>query len=187
MKRVRQPAADPIRKARFREAAREIVGKDRSDRKHGFAVDTAGAIARALERAYRQGFADAQSDAPAVPVAVADTAETLEWALIPPRPRTAFWDICLFALGRGDTPEDAARLVPATTERGTPGWQLILKDQPAHDRAIGEKTIRPLIRLGLLESADGAPERLMISTRGRATWRRFLERGGQFPEDLTTL
>jgi hypothetical protein len=52
---------------------------------------------------------------------------------------------------------------------------------------IGEKTIRPLIRLGLLESAGGAPERLMISTRGRATWRRFLERGGQFPEDLTSL
>lgn len=185
MKRFRQPAADPIRKARFREAAREIVGKDRTDRKDGFAVDTAGAIARAMERAYRQGFADAQSDAPAVPVAVADTAEALEWALIPPR--TAFWDICLFALGRGDTPEDAAHLVPATTKRDTPGWQLILRDQPTHDRVIGEKTIRPLLRLGLLESAGGAPERLVISTRGKATWRRFLERGRQFPEDLTSL
>jgi hypothetical protein len=150
-------------------------------------VDTAGAIARAMERACRQGFADAQSDAPAVPMAVADTAEALEWALIPPRPRTAFWDICLFALGRGDTSDEAAYLVPATTERGTPGWQMILKDQPTHDRVIGEKTIRPLLRLGLLESADGAPERLLISTRGRATWRCFLERGGQFPEDLTSL
>jgi hypothetical protein len=44
-----------------------------------------------------------------------------------------------------------------------------------------------MIRLGLLEIADEGPERLVISTRGRATWRRFLERGGQFPEDLTSL
>jgi hypothetical protein len=57
---VRRPDADPIRKARFREAAREIVAKDRLDRKYGFPVDTAGAVARTMERAYRQGFADAQ-------------------------------------------------------------------------------------------------------------------------------
>jgi hypothetical protein len=183
MKRSRQPDADPIRKARFREAARAIVAKDRDDRKYGFAVDTAGAIARAMERAYRQGFADAQEP----PKAVADAAESLEWALIPPRPRTAFWDICLFALGRGDTPEDAAHLVPATTEHGTPGWQLILGDRATRDRVIGEKTIRPLLRLGLLEIADEASERLFILTRGKATWRHFLERGGQFPEDLTDI
>lgn len=187
MKRSRQPEADPIRKARFREAARAIVAKDRDDRKHGFAVDTAGAIARAMERAYRQGFADAQSETPAPPGSGADAAEALEWVLIPPRPRTAFWDICLSALGRGDTPEDAAHLVPATTERGTPGWQQVQPDQPSPDKPIGEKTIRPLLRLGLLEIADGAPERLRISARGRATWRRFLQRGGQFPEDLTDI
>jgi hypothetical protein len=29
--------------------------------------------------------------------------------------------------------------------------------------------------------ADGAPERLRISARGKATWRRFLQRGGQLP------
>ncbi|MGH7097941.1 MAG: hypothetical protein ACREE4_09830 [Stellaceae bacterium] len=157
MKRSRQPEADPIRKARFREAARAIVAKDRDDRKHGFAVDTAGAIARAMERAYRQGFADAQSETPAPPGSGADAAEALEWALIPPRPRTAFWDICLSALGRGDTPEDAAHLVPATTERGTPGWQQVQPDQPSPDKPIGEKTIRPLLRLGLLEIAGGRP------------------------------
>jgi hypothetical protein len=186
MKRTRQPAADPIRKARFRETAREIVGKDRTDRKYGFAVDTAGAIARAMERAYRQGFADAQSETAAPPASGADAVEALQWALIPPRPRTAFWDICLFAIGRGDTPEDAAHLIPTLTERGTPGWQLILRDRPTRDRVIGEKTIRPLLRLGLLEIADEASEHLVISTRGKATWRRYLERGGQFPEDLTT-
>ncbi len=61
-RRPRTPAADPHRKANFREEARGIVAKDRYDRKYGHAVDTAGAIARALERAYKQGFADAQDD-----------------------------------------------------------------------------------------------------------------------------
>jgi hypothetical protein len=61
-RRRRTPVADPHRKANFREEARGIVAKDRYDRKYGHAVDTAGAIARALERAYKQGFADAQDD-----------------------------------------------------------------------------------------------------------------------------
>ena len=42
---------DPRRKARFREIARGIVAKDRYNRKYGIAVDTAGAIAQALEHA----------------------------------------------------------------------------------------------------------------------------------------
>ena len=54
--RPQTTAADPHRKANFREEARGIVAKDRYDRKYGHAVDTAGAIARALERAYKQGF-----------------------------------------------------------------------------------------------------------------------------------
>jgi hypothetical protein len=150
-------------------------------------VDTTGAIARALERAYRQGFAAAQAEAPAPPKAVAGTAESLEWALIPPRPRTAFGSLGLSAFDRDDGPEGAAHLVPATTERGTPGWQLVRPDQPSPGKSIGEKTIRPLLRLGLLEIADGAPARLLISAHGKATWRRFLQGGGQFLEDLTDI
>jgi hypothetical protein len=52
---MKKPRADVYRKVRFRELAREIVGKDRHDRRAGYAVDTAGSIARALERAYRDG------------------------------------------------------------------------------------------------------------------------------------
>jgi hypothetical protein len=90
-----RPGADPFRKIRYREAAREIVAKDRYDRKKGFAVDTAGAIARALERAYRQGLEDARSDRPQVPK-IDDADGPVEWVLIPPRPRSAFWSICLY-------------------------------------------------------------------------------------------
>ena len=52
---------DPYRKARFREIARGIVAKDRYNRKYGIAVDTAGGIANALERAYRDGVHDART------------------------------------------------------------------------------------------------------------------------------
>ncbi len=93
----RKPAKTSSRTATFREAARGIVAKDRYDRRIGFSVDTAGAIARALERAYTQGFADAQAP-PAqssTPQAKDDANGPVEWVLIPPRPRNAFWTICL--------------------------------------------------------------------------------------------
>ena len=182
---VRRPDADPIRKARFRESARAIVAKDRHDRKYGLPVDTAGAVARAMERAYREGFADAQGE-PAMPAA-SDVAagQTIDWALIPPRPRNAFWTICLFILGKGERTDGAGHLVPATTERDTAGWRLIWPGGNFEEKPLGERTIVPLVRLGLLELADDGPERLLVSARGRATWWRFLERGGQYPEDLT--
>ena len=182
---VRRPDADPIRKARFREAAREIVAKDRHDRKYGFPVDTAGAVARAMERAYRQGFVEAQGEQSMLAADDVQAGDAIDWALIPPRPRTAFWTICLFVLGKGERTDGAGHLVPATTERGTPGWRLVLPSGNFEKNPLGEKTIVPLVRLGPLELAVGAPERLLVSARGRATWWRFLERGGQYPEDLT--
>src|SRR3546814_17675698 len=71
---------DPRRKARFREIARGIVAKDRYNRKYGIAVDTAGAIAQALERAYRDGVRD--DPAAAFQAPEQDDAGPLEWALI---------------------------------------------------------------------------------------------------------
>ena len=88
--RPRQPNADPLRKIRFREAARAIVAKDRYDRKYGRAVDTAGAIARAMEQAYRQGFETAQLERPVPSSKPPDAEDALDWVLIPPTPRSAF-------------------------------------------------------------------------------------------------
>ena len=59
-----KPGKTPHRTAAFRETARDIVHKDRYDRRAGMSVDTAGAIARALERAYVQGFVDAHNNHP---------------------------------------------------------------------------------------------------------------------------
>ena len=175
---------DPRRKARFREIAREIVAKDRHDRKHGFTVNTAGAIAQALERAYRDGARESATG----PSPVAEQPDTgpVEWALIPPRPRNAFWSICLFTLGRDAGRPRDGHLAPAVTERGTPGWTLVVPGHSPHE-VIGDRTITPLVRLGLLEPAPDLPLRLLLAERGCETWSNFCRQGGQFPEDLTDI
>ncbi len=189
--RPQKPKPDERRKVRFREEARAIVAKDRYDRKYGLAVDTAGAISRALERAYRQGVEEAlvgpteTAPAPASPDPT-DPSGPIDWVMIPPRPRTAFWSICLFILGKSESQERAGYLEPAVSARGTPAWRLIASND-RDIKVIAEKTILPLVRLGLiaLNDDEDRSQRLLISDSGRATWKLFLERGGRFPDDLT--
>ncbi len=183
-KQAKRRQSDPYRKARFREIAREIVAKDRYNRKYGMSVDTAGAIANALEKAYREGFASGQSG-PAPAIEYPDDGPT-DWALIPPRPRNAFWTICLFTLSRGDKPARGGYLVPAITERGTSGWMLVLPER-TYEYSFGNRTIAPLMRLGLLEADAKDPARRIVSKRGEETWGQFILRGGRCPEDLTDL
>lgn len=181
-----QAQTDPDRKARFREEARGIVYKDRYDRRYRRSVDTAGAIARALERAWREGFAAAQRDN-AIP-STSTTADDgpIAWHLIPPRPRTAFWTICLWFIGKNSTHIDrGSMLIPGVTPRGTPGWTLVRDPACTDHDTIADRTIQPLIRLGLLEMSPAAERRLLVTPRGRRTWGAFLARGGQYPEDLT--
>ncbi|WP_253203560.1 hypothetical protein [Methylosinus sp. KRF6] len=89
--------------------------------------------------------------------------------------------------GRVDAPGSGGYFVPVTTVRGTAGWSLFLPKRDFYEKELGERTIIPLVRLGLLELAADEPSRLLLSTRGEATWRRFLERGGRFPEDLSNI
>lgn len=175
---------DPRRKARFREIARAIVAKDRSDRKYGLTVDTAGAIAQALERAYRDGV----RDGPAAPSTVPEQSDTgpVEWALIPPRPREAFWSLCLSIMGSDGHQVRDGHLASAVTERGTPGWAIVTARR-GPDRVVGDRSIAPLIRLGLLQQPPDLPVRLLLTERGRATWLLFCQRGGRYPEDLTDI
>ena len=89
-----------------------------------------------------------------------------------------------FPARRRLTTEAAGHLVPAATPRGLPGWQLVWRN--GFEKPFGGATILPLLRLGLLGAVHGSDQRLVVSALGRATWRRFLERGGQHPEDLTS-
>ncbi|MBF7013873.1 hypothetical protein QUC32_03450 [Novosphingobium resinovorum] len=181
---LRTAYADPRRKARFREIARGIVAKDRYNRKHGLAVDTAGAIAQALERAYRDGTRVDPSDA--APAAELSDTDPLEWALIPPRPRDAFWTICLFTLGREIDEARDGYLAPTVTERGTPGWLLVVEGYRP-EKAMGDRTIAPLVRLRLLGLRPDDSGCLIVTERGSETWQRFCHLGGRYPEDLTDI
>ena len=136
--RHQKPKPDVRRKARFREEAREMVAKDRYDRKYGLTVDTAGAI------------------------------------------------ICMFILGKSEAQKREGYLMPAITARGTPAWRLMTSND-RDIKVIAEKTILPLVRLGLIamNNDEGQSQRLLITDSGRATWKLFLERGGRFPEDFT--
>ena len=155
-----KPGKNPHRTAAFRETARDIVHKDRYDRRAGMSVDTAGAIARALERAYVQGFIDAQQPSTAAienapeasRTSSGRSAEAIEWILIPPRPRDAFWTICLFALGREMpiTENASEHLVAVQRPSGRPGWLLVSRD--GLEKPFGHATILPLIRLGIARS-----------------------------------
>src|SRR5450631_4282135 len=101
LKRQRAPAkAD--RQRQFRETARDILHMAKVKR-HGEAVDTASAVARAMAQAYRLGFDDALKQATGFPsgaidanvgVPIDDQDDAMVWARIPPRTRGTFWSIC---------------------------------------------------------------------------------------------
>lgn len=183
---IPRPRKDVSRTAQFRDVARKIVSKDRSDRRDGFSVDMAGAITRALERAFREGFvacqeADQEAESPV------ETKEAgngpLDWMLLPIRPRNAFWTCCLFIIGESGQEEGEGYLRPATTVRGTPGWRLIVKDARNLTDEFGNRSIQPLLRLGLLQPLRATPDLLRISSLGYETWMAFRARGGRYPED----
>ena len=108
----------------------------------------------------------------------------IDWDLIRPRPRGAFWNICIFVLGRDGHDKRPGYLAPAITERQTPGWRLILPDSKDDDKVIGAASIRPLANLSLLAADKNCPDRLVISEIGEMTWHQFCSRGGRFPDDF---
>lgn len=57
---------------------------------------------------------------------------------VPPRPRAAFWTICLFMLGKGKRRAGEGRLMPAVTGRGTSEWKLTLPAGMSRPSRAGE-------------------------------------------------
>jgi len=105
----------------------------------------------------------------------------LDWALIPQRPRTAFWRICVFCGGRGKLSSSGVYLIEAVTPRGTQGWRLMTSQKCDRD-VIGGTTINVLVGLELIAApAIPPPPCPLITNRGYLTWKQFLERGGRFP------
>jgi hypothetical protein len=170
---------DQRRKATFREIGRQIIRSDRERRKYGLTVDTTGSIARALERAYQQGRRDEHEGSTRKEASTGTEAdEAIEWILIPPRPRGAFWTICLWMLGRepwpeGRRPTGSLKLIQVAPAKAT-RWLLNITfpDSPAKEfqETFGENTIRPLVRLGLLRPCSEDLNALDLTKKGRTTW-----------------
>src|ERR1700733_1573336 len=177
------------RKRQFRETARNILHVAKAKRRLGDAVDTAGAVARAMEQAYRLGFEEALQGPvaaganPGIAPVETPCSGAMNWTLIPPRTRSTFWSICLAALGREGRTETPSYLESAPTRRGTLAWQLVVPDRRTYEKSVGDGTIVTLIRLGLLEEADDET-RVVLSDYGIRTWNHFCERGGHWPDDL---
>lgn len=165
---------DQMRKAHFKEEARVIVSNDRDARKYGRTVDTAGNIARAMERAYKLGKDDQTKGEPFV--IPTKRRGALHWPLIPPSSRRAFQSLCFSILGSLNH-KPAASIVHhilSVDWKGTRKWALCtVKDDHNEFGELdtwGEKSIKPLIRDGLLEYVDGNKDALRISKKGEATW-----------------
>ncbi len=173
-----------MRAAAFRDEARDIIRQDRDDRRDGRSVDTAGVVARALERAYRLGFEEAQGEPGRGSRASTSNAGT--WELVPRRPRSVvLWHVCLVLLGDGTRPEVEGRLFPARISAGGSGWRLAAAvDGPALGigRTFAERDVAVLRRLGLLAAGEGRLGGLALTTLGRTTWRTAVEAAGRYPD-----
>ena len=183
------PPGDANRKRQFRETARDILHMAKVKRQFGEAVDAAGAVARAMEQAYRLGFEDALKGAAESEAAEASTQpdpahnDAMRWTLIPPRTRGTFWSICLAALGREGRTATSSYLESVPTREGRLAWQLVVPEHQPYEKRVGDGTIITLCRLGLLEEGDDET-RVVLSEYGIRTWNRFCERGGHWPDDL---
>lgn len=153
------------RRAAFREIARAIVRTDRERRKFGLTVDTGGAVARALERAFQAGMAMKHAHAHR---GHTDTRPT-EWLDIPPRPRIALWSICLWSLGTEtpSSPEATAHFVFRNRQ-----WAIHVDSREiSEERGYGDRTVKPLVKLGLLAATGPNLDCLGLTDLARRIWR----------------
>ncbi len=168
--RPRKASPDPGRMALFLEEARAIVHKDRYLRKHRASVDTAGAIARACERAYKAGFVDAQVAAPTPPVEASGAENDLAWSRLPTLFRDTFLMICLAIHDKAPANPFAGYLVAVPNPRGRGRrWALRLPDG-RNAPLFPNRAVLGLLRHGLLRQDDAYPSHLILGERGQFLW-----------------
>lgn len=164
------------RLAEFKEIARNVVWNDREKRKYGYSVDTAGAITRALEKAYQRGRKEERDGAPSYPDRTPGS--PIEWKLIPSLPRRAFWSVCLFILGRSEKekPSQGGLELIRDERDGKLRWVIIRSwsEPNKYDLSFswGPRAIQTLIKLGLLIPTED--RKLEISELGKRTWNQAL-------------
>ncbi|WP_443749461.1 hypothetical protein [Asticcacaulis solisilvae] len=164
------PTIDPIIRARFKEAARRIIAKDRSARRTGASQNTIGEIERALVKAYLIGAGDLvmPSTAEKSPLAVT-------WETLPPRAR-AILDFMTFCLSErfpgGARKIDRLALADASDRR----WHIRSADGTLSDFSFGESGVKALSRLGLIAEDPDVPTDRVVTEAGIETAKAYWER-----------
>ncbi|MCA1371565.1 hypothetical protein I6F15_30255 [Bradyrhizobium sp. BRP14] len=51
----------------------------------------------------------------------------------------------------------------------------------SYEKLFGDRTIAPLLQLGLIEKASDDPAHRLVSRRGTETWSQFIERAVNIP------
>ena len=145
------------------------------------AVDTAGAVARAMERAYRQGFEDAQSERRRRSGSLPKPRR--RWTgSDPAKAEKRFLDaVPLHVWGARGSRNALAIGCPRSPSGGTPGWKLVSPDGGLETTIAGRGRSFLSSGWGLWSSPPTCPRGCSISDLGRATWRLFLKRGGEIP------
>lgn len=182
---LHNPAA---RKGVFREVARDILRKDRDGRKYGVSQDTGGAIARALEQAYKLGLVHAVEGEMTGRPKSSDHNAPLAWTSLPSRPRAAFDSIVRFNWIVVLAPN--AKPFAAQSDLWACYWDwgerksAEARIELARTYAIA--TLQPIVRIGLMEESivKGATF-LQITAKGRDTWERGIRDGHLLPRRTT--
>ncbi|MFG6573458.1 hypothetical protein ACGYLO_17840 [Sulfitobacter sp. 1A13353] len=190
-----KPAPANTRSKTFRAWARDISQAVKQKRDFGRSVDINGEMARAMERAYQQGFEDRASGRnplgeskvtgkPRKPNAATDPNDPtpLDRDDISDKIHGAFYSICLHKWGlrehEHETPKTAVYMQDEVSyDFGKePRWRLIAHSKSHDEKGLAHRTLMQLVKIGLLyeveidHDAFRTRNLLALSPKGDATY-----------------
>lgn len=175
-------ASPDLRKIRFKEIAKEIISRDRDYRKAGVSVDTAGSVARALEKAFKLGQQVAFGEIKPAPKNAAVNSIYMEWRAIPIRSRDALDTIFRYGY---------VLILQHEPWKGKDAWYCYkhLAGEYSHHGKYGVQTISILIRDNLVEIIKGKDGRSYISPTkyGLFTWKKAMKDRHISPGKITSI
>ncbi len=159
------------RRASYKEIARGIVSDDRAARRYGASQNTIGEIERALVAAFLDGFKQA----------TASEVETddLTWVQIPPRSRETLASMTSRFSAKFGHGENRADRIETFEQDGKKRWRTIATDGQHPDHSVADGSVRPLIRLGLLEQLPDTPGTYGLTELGLQLGREYWRRSDQ--------
>lgn len=189
------PTPANTRSKTFRAWARDISQTVKQKREFGRSVDINGEMARAMERAYQQGFEDRASGRnplgeskvtgkPKKPNTVADPNDPtpLDRDDISDKIHGGFYIIGLHKWGLSERPNDSPETAVYMQDKVSydfgkePRWRLFARHSDDKDKGLAHRTIMQLVKIGLLYEVEIDHEAfqgrnlLALSPKGDATY-----------------